>query len=77
MNLSAFRVHIKTCDHATLDAYHDEIRAKASRARSPATRLGYALALDELAIESEIRRQPVDAEAAGMNDDELLAALTA
>ena len=76
MNLSAFRVHIKTCDHATLDAYFDEITAKAARAKAPATRLGYAMALDELAIESEFRLFGVDAEAAGMNDDELLAALT-
>lgn len=76
MNLTKFEAHIKTVSHKTLDQYFDEITVKASRARSPQTRLGYALALEEMAIESEMRKAPVSAEIEALSDDELLNALT-
>ena len=77
MNLIAFRRHIKTVDHATLDAYFDQISADAKRARSPARKLGYALALDALVIESRLRKTAPSADASAMTDDESLAELAA
>lgn len=74
MNLEEFRAHIRTVDHATLDAYHDELSGKKRRARDPQRRLGYALALDMLCEESELRR-PIPPEIAALSDDELAAAL--
>lgn len=76
MNLQTFKRHIKTVPHKTLDQYFDEITVKASRARSPQTRLGYALALEQMAVESQMR-QPVAAEIEALSDDELLEALGA
>jgi len=76
MNLEQFRAHIKTVDHATLDGHFEEISAKLRRAHSPARRLGYSLALDELAIESNLRKLgPIDAKTAAMTVDELYDAL--
>lgn len=56
MNLEQFRAHIRSVDHSTLDAYHDELSGKKRRARDPQRRLGYALALDMLCEESQMRR---------------------
>lgn len=75
MNLQAFRSHIKTVPHATLDAYHDELAAKLARSKVPERRMGYALALDELVIEVGMRRTADNLPMP--SDDELLAALSA
>jgi hypothetical protein len=74
MNLTTFKSHIKTVSQTTLNGYHDEIAAKLAKAKSPAARLGYALALDELCIESEMRK-PCDMPE--MSDEEMLAMLAA
>lgn len=76
MNLEQFKAHIKTVDHATLDGYFKEISAKLRRAHNSAWCLGYSLALDELAIESNLRKLgPIDAKTAAMSAGELLAEL--
>ena len=80
MNLDQFKVYIKTVETVELDSIFDEISAKAAKARVPATRLGYAIALDELALEKDFRRagyDKIDPATAAMSDDELLAELEA
>ena len=78
VNLQSFKAHIKTVPHSTLDAYHEELSQKLRQSRTPARRLGYSLALDELVIEAEMRRTGRgSAPDAVMSDAELLAALGA
>lgn len=72
MNLASFKTHIKTVSHATLDEYHADLTTRLASARAPARRLGYAMALDMLCIEAEMRK-PCDLPE--MTDEELLAAL--
>lgn len=74
MNLKQFRAHIRNVDHSTLDAYHDELSGKKRRARDPQRRLGYAMALDMLCEEAELRR-PIPPDIAALSLDELAAAL--
>lgn len=79
MNLNEFKIYIKRVEAVELDSLFDEITAKLAKARTPATRLGYALALDELALEKDFRRagfgklDPKD----DMSIDEILAELGA
>jgi len=78
--LYSFRAHIAREPHATLDAYARELEAKLFRARDRQIKLGYAMALDALAQESEMRRRgyaPHDGDTETMTDDELLAELMA
>ena len=75
MNLESFKKHIKTVDHKTLDSYHAEISEKLAKARNPQIRLGYAVALDELCIESNLRKSPLTKNEQNVSDDDLLAAL--
>jgi hypothetical protein len=56
------------------------LEAKLFRARDPRIKLGYAMALDALAQESEMRRRgyaPHDGDTETMTDNELLAELMA
>lgn len=76
MNLQAFRAHVKTVSIETLDTYFDQITAKAAKARAPAVRLGYALALDELVIEKAMRAYDNPA-ASNLTLDEILDQLDA
>lgn len=78
MNLNQFKVYIKRVETTELDSLFDEITAKLANARTPATRLGYGIALDELALEKDFRRNGygklVDDD---MSIDEILAELGA
>lgn len=83
-SLSEFRVHITRQPKATLDAYFSEIEGKMHRARAADIKLGYALALDALVQEAEMRARGYaapDGDAPSrlddLTDDELLAELTA
>jgi hypothetical protein len=53
MNLTQFRVWVYKQDTKTLDQTFDELTAKLKRCRTPARRLGYALALDSLVMAKE------------------------
>jgi hypothetical protein len=75
MNLDQFRAHIMAVDDDTLRAYHEDLRGRLARSRSPARQMGYAIALDDLTAELEMRRYVPSADVASMSDDELLAAL--
>jgi len=77
MNNVAFRKHIKAVSGTTLDAYFDEVTAKMARVRSPASRLGCAMALDDLTCEAEMRRTQPSSDTDAMSDDDLLADLLA
>lgn len=80
MNLNQFKVYIKSVSNKELDSLFDEISAKHAKARKLDIIAGYAIALDELALEKDFRRAgygPIDPETAKMTDDELLAELLA
>jgi hypothetical protein len=74
MNLQEFKSYIKTINDAQIDAIFDEISDKMKRARNPQVKLGYAMALDELVIEKNLKRYDVPCD---LTDDELLAELLA
>ncbi len=69
MNLASFEKYIKTISKEELDEIFDETTAKATKAKSPARRLGYALALDMLVIESNMRKPCPEC---NLSEDELL-----
>lgn len=60
MNLQEFKSYIKTINVEQIDAIFDEISEKMKRALSPQVKLGYAMALDELVIEKNLKLNPVD-----------------
>jgi len=74
MNLQEFKSYIKTINVSQIDAIFDEISAKMKRARNPQIKLGYAMALDELVIEKNLKRYDAPCD---LTDDELLAELLA
>ena len=83
-SLSEFRVHITRQPKATLDAYFSDIQSKMHRARAADIKLGYAMALDALVQEAEMRARGYaapDGDAPSslddLSDDELLAELMA
>lgn len=83
-SLSEFRAHIARQPKATLDAYFSEIEALHQKARAADIRLGYAMALDALVQEAEMRARgyaapdgDVPSSLDAMTDDELLAELMA
>lgn len=55
MNLNEFKIWTKTVSVEVLDLTFDEISAKLAKARSPAIKMGYAIALDELVLEKGFR----------------------
>jgi hypothetical protein len=78
MNLNEFKVWIKTVSGEVLDSTFDEISAKLGKARNPAIKAGYAIALDELALEKDFRRAgygPITDADRAITDDELFAEL--
>lgn len=77
MNMQQFKTHIRTIPVEALDDYFDQISAKMNRARNQNYRLGYALALDELVIEKNLRQFTLCPASEAMSDDQLLAALSA
>jgi hypothetical protein len=74
MNLKEFKSYIKTINVEQIDAIFDEISAKMKRARNPQVKLGYAMALDELVIEKNLKRYDAPCD---LTDDELFAELLA
>jgi hypothetical protein len=73
-NLETFKTYIKTLSNDELPAYGVQLENKLKRARKPATKLGYALGLDEIHIEIQLRK-PIDATIDQLSDDELLTQL--
>jgi hypothetical protein len=74
MNLQEFKSYIKTINVEQIDAIFDEISAKMKRARNSQVKLGYAMALDELVIEKNLKRYDAPCD---LTDDELFAELLA
>lgn len=72
MNLTSFEKYIKTVTKKELDAIFASESERLKRARSPASRLGIAMALDMLVIESNMRKPHPPCE---LTEDELLAEL--
>lgn len=56
MNFQDFKSYIKTLDSSKLDEIFDELNSKLKRARNPQVRLGYAMAIDEVVIEKNLKR---------------------
>ena len=75
-NLETFKTYIKTLSNSELPVYGAQLENQYKRARTPETRLGYAIGMEEISIEIEMRK-PVSGEIDALSDDELLAALGA
>ena len=70
--LESFKTYIKTLSDSDLLEYGAEIEKKISRCRDPQIKLGYSMGLEEIYMETCMRKYPVSEETLEMSDEELL-----
>ena len=68
--LESFKAYIKTLSDDDLSAYGAEIEQKMYRARNPQMVLGYAMGIEEITTEINLRKYPISDE--NLSDEELL-----
>lgn len=73
--LESFKAYIKTLSDDDLSAYGAEIEQKMYRARNPQMVLGYAMGIEEITTEINLRKYPLSDE--NLSDEELLKQLGA
>lgn len=73
--LESFKAYIKTLSDDDLSAYGAEIEQKMYRARNPQMVLGYAMGIEEITTEINLRKYPISDE--NISDEELLKQLGA
>lgn len=70
--LESFKSYIKNLSDSDLLKYGAEIEKKISRCRDPQIKLGYSMGLEEIYMETCMRKYPVSEETLKMSDEELL-----
>lgn len=68
--LESFKAYIKTLSDDDLSTYGAEIEQKMYRARNPQMVLGYAMGIEEITMEINLRKYPLSDE--NLSDKELL-----
>ena len=70
--LESFKSYIKTLSDDALSTYGAEIEQKMYRARNPQMVLGYAMGIEEITLEINLRKYPISKEVESLSDEELL-----
>lgn len=73
--LESFKSYIKTLSDDALSTYGAEIEQKMHRARNPQMVLGYAMGIEEITLEINLRKYPISKEVESLSDEELLSQL--
>ena len=70
--LESFKSYIKTLSDDDLSTYGAEIEEKMYRARNPQIILGYAMGIEEITLEINLRKYPISKEVESLSHEELL-----